>query len=198
MARTTGSHSQTTGPRVRAQAEALFAKHGYAAVSMRQIAAAVGVQAGALYNYIPDKQSLLFSLLHDHMTDLLTAWGEQAAPSDPLTALDHFTQFHLEYHLNRKDAVFIAYMELRNLTSENFAAIETLRRQYEDKLEQLIIAAQQAGQVSVADTRIVTLALIGMLTEVTTWYRRDGRLDVAEICIIYKALVRRTLGATQI
>jgi len=198
MARTAGSHSQTTGPRVRAQAEALFAKHGYAAVSMRQIAAAVGVQAGALYNYIPDKQSLLFSLLHDHMAELLIAWDGQDLSNDPLIALDQFTQFHLEYHLNRKDAVFIAYMELRNLTPDNFAIIETLRRQYEDHLERLIIAAQQAGAVTVADTRIVTLAVIGMLTEVTTWYRPDGRLDMAELCGMYKTLVRRTLGATQI
>jgi len=198
MARTAGSHSQTTGPRVRAQAEALFAKHGYAAVSMRQIAAAVGVQAGALYNYIPDKQTLLFSLLHDHMADLLVAWDGQDLSNDPLIVLDQFTQFHLEYHLNRKDAVFIAYMELRNLTTDNFAIIETLRRQYEDHLERLIIAAQEAGAVTVADTRIVTLAVIGMLTEVTTWYRPDGRLDMAELCGMYKTLVRRTLGATQV
>jgi hypothetical protein len=37
-----------------------------------------------------------------------------------------------------------------------------------------------------------------MLTEVTTWYRPDGRLDMAELCGMYKTLVRRTLGATQV
>ena len=63
MARTTGSHSDITGPRVRAAALRLFAAGGYAAVSMRAIAAEVGVQAGALYNYTPDKQSLLFDLM---------------------------------------------------------------------------------------------------------------------------------------
>ena len=48
MARTQGSHSDITGPRVREAALHLFARHGYAAVSMRKIAAEVGVQAGAL------------------------------------------------------------------------------------------------------------------------------------------------------
>ena len=52
MARKTGSRSETTGPRVREAALRLFARHGYAAVSMRQIAAEVGVQAGALYLYL--------------------------------------------------------------------------------------------------------------------------------------------------
>lgn len=46
MARTTGSHSDITGPRIREVALRLFAAEGYAAVSMRKIAAEVGVQAG--------------------------------------------------------------------------------------------------------------------------------------------------------
>ena len=64
MARTQGSHSDITGPRVRDAALRLFARHGYASVSMRQIANDVGVQAGALYNYTPDKQTQLFDLMH--------------------------------------------------------------------------------------------------------------------------------------
>ncbi|MGI9370489.1 MAG: TetR/AcrR family transcriptional regulator, partial [Ruegeria sp.] len=76
MARTQGSHSDITGPRIREAALSLFAQHGYAAVSMRQIAGEVGVQAGALYNYTPDKQSLLFRLMRDHMTELLQARKE--------------------------------------------------------------------------------------------------------------------------
>jgi AcrR family transcriptional regulator len=58
MARTQGSHSDITGPRLRAVALALFARHGFAAVSMRRIAGEVGVQAGALYNYTPDKNQI--------------------------------------------------------------------------------------------------------------------------------------------
>ena len=50
MARTQGSHSELTGPRIRKAALGLFARYGYAAVSMRQIACEVGVQVGALYN----------------------------------------------------------------------------------------------------------------------------------------------------
>ncbi|MGB1508910.1 MAG: helix-turn-helix domain-containing protein, partial [Paracoccaceae bacterium] len=48
MARTYGSFSQITAPKVYKTALRLFAQYGYAAVSMRQIARDVGVQAGAL------------------------------------------------------------------------------------------------------------------------------------------------------
>ena len=80
MARKTGSHSEITGPRIRAEARKLFARHGFAAVSMRQIAAAVGVQAGALYLYTPDKEALLFDLLRTHMEELLAAWAAEPRP----------------------------------------------------------------------------------------------------------------------
>ncbi len=53
----------------------LFARQGFAAVSMRQIASEVGVQAGALYLYTPDKQTLLFDLMTTHMNELLQAWS---------------------------------------------------------------------------------------------------------------------------
>ena len=82
MARTAGSHSEITGPRVRTAALALFAQHGYAAVSMRQIAKEVGVQAGALYLYTPDKQTLLFELMRDHLVDLLAAWQAPEVAED--------------------------------------------------------------------------------------------------------------------
>ena len=194
MARTTGSHSETTGPRVRAVAEHLFAKHGFAAVSMRQIAAEVGVQAGALYNYTPDKQTLLFSLMHDHMVELIAAWDATATMSTPPASVAAFTRFHIAYHLARRDAVFIAYMELRNLSPENFAVIEGLRKAYEQRLEQIIRDGVAQGVFVVADTRIATLAIIGMLTEVTTWFRDGGRLDVDGVVDLYVAMVGRVLG----
>ena len=87
MARTQGSRAEITGPLVRAQALRLFARHGYAAVSMRQIAAGVGVQAGALYAYTPDKQALLADLLETHMRDLLAAWQDDPA-QPPLARLE--------------------------------------------------------------------------------------------------------------
>ncbi len=195
MARTQGSHSDITGPRIRKAALGLFARHGYAAVSMRQIAGEVGVQAGALYNYTPDKQSLLFRLMQDHMQDLLAAYDGLGRPSDATDALRQFVGFHIRFHLERPDEVFIAYMELRNLTSDNFVEVEALRRQYEDSLEAILRAGQEAGQFSVTDTKIATLAVIAMLNGVMTWYRSGGRLSLDEVEKIYWDMVRKSVSA---
>ena len=195
MARTQGSHSELTGPRIRKAASGLFACYGYAAVSMRQIAGEVGVQVGALYNYIPDKQSLLFRLMRDHMQDLLSAYDDFTQFDDPQEALRQFVGFHIRFHLQRPDEVFIAYMELRNLIPCNFAEIEALRRQYENSLENILRNGLQTRQFAVTDTKIATLAVIAMLNGVITWYRSGGRLSLDEVEQVYWEMVRKTVVA---
>lgn len=195
MARTAGSHSALTAPRIREAAQALFARHGFAAVSMRQIAAEVGVQVGALYNYTPDKQSLLFDLMIAHLEELLAALDAEPMPDDPLGALEAFTRFHIRFHAERPDAVFIAYMELRNLTPGNFTAVEALRHRYEDRLTAILARGQNSGAVRVEDPRIATMAIIAMLTGVNTWYREGGRLSRGDVAAQYWAMARRAVGA---
>ncbi|KPA21494.1 HTH-type transcriptional repressor KstR2 [Shimia sp. SK013] len=195
MARTTGSHSDITGPRVRAAALALFAQHGFAAVSMRQIARDVGVQAGALYNYTPDKQSLLFDLMNAHMGELLASRADLPGSQSPLKALEAFTRFHIRFHSERPEEVFIAYMELRNLSAENFEKIEELRRAYEDQLEEILRSGVAEGVFQVADSKLATMAVIAMLTGVNTWFREGGRLSLTEVEQIYWDMVRKSVGA---
>ena len=194
MARTQGSHSDITGPRVREAALKLFAQRGYAAVSMRQIAGEVGVQAGALYNYTPDKQTLLFDLMKDHMDQLLEARAKEDAPADPMQALEQFTRFHIRFHSARPDAVFIAYMELRNLSPENFVVIEALRRTYETQLEDILRQGIAEGVFAMPDPKIATLAVIAMLTGVNTWYSEDGRLSLSDVEAIYWEMVRKSVA----
>ncbi len=195
MARKTGSHSEITGPRIRAEASRLFARHGFAAVSMRQIAAAVGVQAGALYLYTPDKEALLFDLLKTHMEELLAAWAQEPRGQDPLAALEAFVRFHIRFNLMRAEAVFLSYMELRNLSPAHFAAIEALRGAYETELESILRTGQAAEVLSVPDTKLATMAIIAMLTGVNTWYREGGRLSRATVETIYWDMVRKAVGA---
>ena len=195
MARKQGSHSDITGPKVQEAALRLIARHGYAAVSMRQIAGEVGVQAGALYNYTPDKQTLLFDLMQAHMTDLLEAVEQAEIAGDPMARLEAFTRFHIRHHLPRGDAVFVSYMELRNLSPENFAAIEAQRRSYETILEDILRDGVAAGVFDVPDTRVATMALIAMLTGLSHWYREGGRLGLSRIEEIYWDHVRRAVAA---
>lgn len=192
MARKSGSNGKKTARELRAAATTLFAKFGFAAVSMRQIAAEVGVQAGALYLYTPDKQTLLFQIMDRHMDDLLAAWRAEAvnAPEDPMAQIEQFVRFHIRFHLDRGDEIFIAYMELRNLSQENFILIERKRRDYERLLGEILENGNASARFSLCDTKLSSYAIIAMLTGVSTWYKGGGRLTLDKIEEIYLCMVR--------
>lgn len=162
---------------------------------MRQIAAEVGVQAGALYLYTADKEALLFDLLSSHMDELILAYDQRAAPADPMARLEGFTRFHLGYNLDHPDLVFLSYMELRNLGPASFARIETLRRGYEDRLAAILSDGVMAGLFGLPDVKLAVMAIIAMLNGVNTWYREGGRLSRQAIGDIYWNMVRRLVTA---
>ena len=193
MARTLGSYAKLTKPKISKIALNLFAERGYAAVSMRQIAAKVGLQVGALYNYFPDKQTILSELLINHMENLLQTWQKQKLPNKSDKLLEFFVDFHIEYHLNRPEEVFIAYMELRNLNPDNFRKIEKLRNKYEMILSEILADGVNKNLFSCVETKITSLAIIGLLKEVNTWYKKDGRISVPEIKSFYQEIVLKAV-----
>ena len=193
MARTLGSYAKLTKPKISEIALHLFAERGYAAVSMRQIASKVGLQVGALYNYFPDKQTILSELLINHMENLLQTWHRQTLPEKSDKLLKFFVDFHIEYHLNRPEEVFIAYMELRNLNPDNFKKIEKLRNKYELILSKILSDGVNKNLFTCEETKIASLAIIGMLKEVNTWYKKDGRISLPEIKSIYQQIVLKAV-----
>ena len=50
------------------------------------------------------------------------------------------------------------------------------------------------GDFAIEDVSVTAMAIIGMMTGVTTWYRFGGRLDAEEIEHIYVNLVRSVVG----
>lgn len=113
----------------------------------------------------------------------------------PMDRLEAFVRFHIGFHHARPDAVFIAYMELRNLSPDNFAEIEVLRGRYEAVLEGVLRDGAGAGAFDVTDAKIMTLAIIAMLTGVTTWFRAEGRLTLSDVQDQYWAMVRKAVTA---
>src|SRR5215475_1095610 len=128
MARTIGSYGPKTMEAIRKAGLRLIFEHGYEAMSLRQLAAEVGIQAGSLYNHISTKQELLFDLVQDHINELLRQLELALEGKDrPVEKLRAFVAFHVLYHMTKKREVFIANSELRSLDAKNYAAIVTLR-----------------------------------------------------------------------
>lgn len=196
MARTAGSNGEATAQAIRETSLALFAREGYAAVSMRQIADRVGVQASSLYRYHPTKQQLLVDIMRDHMEQLLEAWQAEDKPESggAVAALEHFARFHIRYHIKRPDEVFVSYMELRSLEEPGFREISRLRRGYETILKDILRRGMEEGVFTVTDPHVAAMAILAMITGVNTWYRSGGRLSQARIEDIYVSMVLGSAG----
>ena len=190
MARTFGSNGAKTVESLKKEATRLIYEHGFEGMNLRMLAEAVGIQPGSLYNHISNKQDLLHILLNDVMEELLE--GVEAAlmgSATPRDALMRFIAFHIQFHAERKEDVFIGNAELRSLEPANFKAIAAKREKYETYLNDIFDAGTRQGQFHIADTKVATYATIAMLTGVCTWYRPGGRHSIGSLVEIYTSMV---------
>jgi AcrR family transcriptional regulator len=75
---------------IRHAAAEVFAQRGYARTTTNRIAERAGVSVGSLYQYFPDKDSLLASLLEQHHTEVRRAVGAALVRlADDATPLEH-------------------------------------------------------------------------------------------------------------
>ncbi len=195
MARTRGSVGAETEKAIRKAAIELIAKHGFEAMTLRDLAEHVGLQPGSIYRYIATKDQLLVDIMVEHMEALLAAWRAwDDEKAQARTRLEGFVEFHIRYHFERQKEVLIANLELRSLTPDARRASVALRKSYEGELRRILDAGIAAHEFPPVDSGIATNAIISMLTGVCFWYSPKGRLPADEIIAIHKRLV---LGSLQ-
>ena len=198
MARTTGSDGERTLAATRDAATALIARFGYEAVTMRQLAAEVGVQAAALYRYFPTKEDLLFTLMREHMEALIAAWAEaRPASADPVARLAAFVDNHIRFHVERRHSTHVSNMELRSLSKDKLSHILRLRASYEKELRAILRDGADEGSLAVDDVGLTAMAIIQMITGVIVWFRPDERLSVEEVAKTYLAMTMRLTAARE-
>jgi len=188
MARTIGSHGPRTMEAIRKAGLKLIYEHGFEAMSLRQLAAEVGIQVGSLYNHISTKEDLLYDLIRAHMDELFLQFDAAMAAVDGLGAegrLRAFVAFHVTYHIVRKREVFIGASELRSLEPNHYEEIVSLRRRYERRLIDILEQGEAAGLFRCGDTRVAAYGILSMLTGVCTWFRPHGRLTKEQVITIY-------------
>lgn len=190
MSRTAGSSGPKTLAAIHEAGLQLIYTKGFEAMSLRDLAAKVGLQPGSLYNHIATKKALLFDLINNHMLRLHErVAAELEGITDPTERLKAFTAFHLTYHIERKREVFIGSAELRSLEPKNRKRIVASRREYEDILADILEAGVKARQFKIGDIRVSTYAILAMLTGICTWYDPKGRVSRDELIAVHTRLV---------
>jgi TetR/AcrR family transcriptional regulator, biofilm operon repressor len=137
----------------------LFAKQGYDAVSMRDLAAAVGIKAASLYKHFASKEELLeciFQAYRDLMQhsneidDALLAQPETLSPQQFLTAsFQSFKDMILSPHLLKITRI-ITMEQTRNTSVRDFFFSEMIEKPI-TQLTEMFSYMQQCGRISQHD-----------------------------------------------
>ncbi|MFN2359730.1 MAG: TetR/AcrR family transcriptional regulator [Marinobacter sp.] len=176
--------SDPAGARGRLLREAarLFRDKGYERTTVRDLAAAVGIQSGSLFHHFRTKEEILKAVMVETIrlnTALMQAAVDSATSNrDKLQALIRAELESINGQTGEAMAVLV--FEWRSLSEESQAYVLELRDIYEQLWLDVLEALGRDG-VLTADPFVVRRMLTGALSWTVTWYRPDGGLTLDDL-----------------
>ncbi|MBN9108660.1 MAG: TetR family transcriptional regulator [Pseudonocardia sp.] len=192
MTRSTPVSSQT----VQHAARDLFAAQGYRGTSMKDIAQVLGVSAPNLYNHVPSKQDLLFSIMDvamDRALDALAAAltgvtdvAEQLRAAAAATVLDF---------LENPAEVTVCNTEIRSLVEPYRTTIIGKRDAYGARIRGIVERGCAEGRFHVADPRTASYLILEMGNSAKAWFRPAGTYTARQVADQYAEYALRIVGS---
>lgn len=111
----------------------LFAERGFAAVSLDEIGAEVGVTGQAIYRHFESKQDML-GVLIDQASSHLLSFGKrfEAELDDPVERLQALVQLQTDFALSSPDIIRVQDRDLAAVATEKQHEIRRTQREYID------------------------------------------------------------------
>jgi AcrR family transcriptional regulator len=156
------------------QAADLFARHGYTGASITMIAEACAMSKALLYHYYTDKESLLFDIISNHLTEIVATLEPLTALADPRVRLRALATGLLDAY---RDADQEHQVQLSGLKLLPQARQERLK-DMERHLVRIFAEALGEALPAIGGRRELlmplTMSLFGMLNWHYLWFR-EGR-----------------------
>ncbi|NCT96672.1 MAG: TetR/AcrR family transcriptional regulator [Comamonadaceae bacterium] len=171
----------------------LFARHGYAATSMRDIAVEIKMLPGSLYYHFPSKEDLLLAVYQAGVIELEKAATEAVAKeTDPWDRLEAMCKAHLETVLRDSDYAQVLIRVLPDDIPQAADRLRELRDSYEQFFRQVVA---QLPLPAGTDRRALRLMLMGALNWAALWFDPDGRDSPRVLARKFVGLVREAQGS---
>lgn len=173
----------------------LISRHGYEAVTLRQLGPAAGIEAGSIYYYVKSKQDLLFRILKETLDeDFAELESKLSAAENPASRLATFIEWFVRGIVAKKQTCFLWTSEVRSLTPANYRVIAKKSRLFMKRLEGIIREGTAAGLYREPDIEGAAYAIWGLLSSPLMWLYPEQRTDVDEIIALFTRLSFRCLG----
>ena len=157
---------------VLAAAGRLFREEGFAATTVRDVAAAAGMLPGSLHYRFPTKESLLVELMERGMVQAIERVRAAIDGEDtPLKKMQAALRAHLSLLVEGDDSIYVNLYEFRSVTGPAREKILRSRDAYEALWEGMLHAAVGAGVIRTGvDVSMVRFLLLGAVNWSAQWY----------------------------
>lgn len=165
----------------------IFAKRGYDATSLEEIAVELGILKGSLYYYINTKRDLLAHLLRDaHEKGLNNIRPIADGEGNSISRLARMIRAHVNYVCTDRDRTAVFLHERKWLTPEQRVKYLGDEHAYRRLFERVIQDGQKEGLIrSDLDAKLIALCLLSSVNSVYDWYNPAGGQSPASISDMY-------------
>jgi AcrR family transcriptional regulator len=168
--------------RILETATELFHEQGFLGTTVDEIAAGAGITKRTLYQHMSSKDQILLEIHEQFIAEGLSRWEAVVArPAAPMERLRQLVIEHVRIIGEYQPAIRVFFEEMKYLAPSERARIIERRDAYERILRDTLREGMQRGDFRQADLTMATLGVLGTLTEVYRWYRREGELTAEQL-----------------
>jgi len=180
-----------------ARAAELFARQGYTATTMNQVALACGVSKPSLYHYVRDKYQLLVEIAEDHVGRLKQLAAQaHAQPLAPEERVRSMIASFLEVYARSQAAHRVLTEDVKFLEPTDRRRVLDVQREVVAAFASAIADARPELRAAELD-RPVTMLLFGMMNWMFTWLQPGGKLTHAALAPVVADLFFGGIHAVQ-
>lgn len=152
----------------------LFARKGYRATTLDDIAGELGMKKASLYHYIRSKDELLADI-YQQIFDRIEAAVAPLATSDlPVDErLRRMIHAHITVVTAELTSLSVVFSEESELPTALQRGIRHRKRAHDALFEKVIAEGQREGVFRPGSVRLMVLAVIGMCNWIYKWHRPD-------------------------
>jgi AcrR family transcriptional regulator len=150
-------------------ASGLFREKGYNAVTMRDLASALGIKAASLYNHIASKQEILqkivIGIAEDFTRGMEGIQGESGSSIEKLSAIVHL---HVELAIKNPDGMSALNSDWMHL-EDRLSDYIRMREAYEANFRSIVKQGIQAGEIKNMDVDTIVFSMLTTLRSLYLW-----------------------------
>jgi AcrR family transcriptional regulator len=180
-----------------ARAAGLFAKNGYTATSMNEVAEACGVSKPSLYHYVRDKHQLLAEIAEAHIARLLALVAEiESGKLAPEPRLRGLIEAFLAAYAGSQAEHCVLTEDVRFLKAAEKKRVLGGQRKVVAAFADAIAAARPSLRGAHLDKPLAML-LFGMMNWMFTWLQPKGALSHTDLAPVVADLFFGGIGAVK-